>query len=184
MTVLNQILTNLTFLAAAEQHAMRQNNGHNAIGTQMVQVVEQERIIRLGFRGYAITEARIDLLISGIPILRVGRIGNHRIHEQRIVGLLLVLQRVEPRPVVLQGVAVAGNDVVGKNATHHQIHTREVIGVLLKLLRVIHDGIRIAVTSSHSLADMNQQGTGAGCRIVDLDLLAPCKCQATISLIS
>ena len=69
MTVLNQILTNLTFLAAAEQHAMRQNDGHNAIGTQMVQVVEQERIIRLGFRSYAITEARIDLLISGIPIL-------------------------------------------------------------------------------------------------------------------
>ena len=41
MTVLDQILTNLTFLAAAEQHPMRQNNGHNAIGTQMVQVVSR-----------------------------------------------------------------------------------------------------------------------------------------------
>ena len=173
MTVLDQILTNLTFLSAAEQHAMRQNDGHDAIGTQMVQVVEQESIICPGLRSYAIAETRIDLLVSGIPILRIGWIGDHRIHEQRIVRFLLVLQRVEPRPVVLQSVAVAGNDVVGKNATHHQIHTREVVGVLLELLRVIHDGIRIAVTSSHRLTDMNQQGTGAGCRIVDLDLLAP-----------
>ena len=156
MTVLDQILTNLTFLAAAEQHPMRQNDGHNAIGTQMVQVVEQESIIRLGLRGHAIAETRIDLLVSGIPILRIGWVGDHRIHEQRIVRFLLVLQRVEPRPVVLQGVAVAGNDVVGKNATHHQIHTREVVSVLLELLRVIHDGIRIAVSSSHSLANMNQ----------------------------
>ena len=35
MTVLDQILTNLTFLAAAEQYPMRQNDGHDAIGTQM-----------------------------------------------------------------------------------------------------------------------------------------------------
>ena len=69
MTVLDQILTNLTFLSAAEQHAMRQNDGHDAIGTQMVQVVEQKSIICLGLRSYAIAEARINLLVSGIPIL-------------------------------------------------------------------------------------------------------------------
>ena len=173
MVVFNQILTNLAFLATTEQHTVRQNDGHDAIGTQMVQVMEQERIVRLGFRSYAITEAWIDLLVSRIPILRVGRVGNHRIHEQRIVCFLLVFQRVEPRPVVLQGVAVAGDDVVGKNTAHHQIHTRQVVGVLLEFLRVIHDGIRIAIAPSHRLANMNQQRAGTGCWIVDLDLLAP-----------
>ena len=59
MTVLDQILTNLTFLATTEQHTVRQNDGHDAIGTQMVQVMEQERIIRLGLRCYAIAEAWI-----------------------------------------------------------------------------------------------------------------------------
>ena len=49
MVVFNQVLTNLAFLAAAEQHTVRQNDGHDAIGTQMVQVMEQERIIRLDF---------------------------------------------------------------------------------------------------------------------------------------
>ncbi len=65
MVVVNQIFANCAFFTTTEQHTVRQNDGHNAVVTQMVQVVQQEGIIRLGLGCYAIAEAWIFSLSVG-----------------------------------------------------------------------------------------------------------------------
>ena len=99
--------------------------------------MQKEGVISFGFRGNAEFEARVELLIFRIPVLGVRRVRHHGIDEERIVGLILVLDGVEPGPVVFERVAIACHDVIGKNAAHHQVHAREVVGVLLELLSVV-----------------------------------------------
>ena len=125
-----------------EQHAVGQNDAHDTVGAQVVQIMQKEGVISFGFRGNTEFEARVELLIFRIPVLGVRRVRHHGIDEERIVGLILVLDGVEPGPVVFERVAIARHDVVGKNSTHDQIHPREVVRVLLKLLRIILDGVR------------------------------------------
>ena len=104
MAVLHQVLANGALLAAAEQHAVGQDDAHDAVGAQVVQIMQKEGVISFGFRGNAEFEARVELLVFRVPVLRVRRVRHHGIDEQRVVGLVLVLHRVEPRPVVLERV--------------------------------------------------------------------------------
>ena len=76
------------------------------------------------------------------------------------------VSNVSDTAVVFKGVAVRATMLSGKYRAS-QIHTRQVVGVLLEFLRVIHDGIRIAIAPSHRLANMNQQSRGTGCWIVE-----------------
>ena len=134
--------------------------------------MQKEGIVGLGFRSNAKLEARVELFVFRIPVLGVGRIRHHSVNEQGIVGLFLVLDGVEPGPVVFERVAIACHDVVGKNSTHDQIHTREVVRVLLKLLRIILDGVRVAVASRNGLADIDKQRARTARGVVDGDVLA------------
>lgn len=54
----------------------------NSIWLQVVQVMEQKRIVRLAFRRNAITIAGICVFMLRVPTLGVGRIGNSRIQIQ------------------------------------------------------------------------------------------------------
>ena len=172
MAVLHQVLANGALLAAAEQHAVGQNDAHDAVGAQVVQIMQKEGVISFGFRSNAEFEARVELLIFRIPVLGVRRVRHHGIDEERIIGLILVLDGVEPGPVVFERIAIARHYVVGKNSTHDQIHTREVVRVLLKLLRIILDGVRVAVASCHGFADIDKQRARSARGIVDGDVLA------------
>ena len=60
----------------------------------------------------------------------------------------------------------------GEYSAHDQIHTCEVVRVLLKLLRIVFDGVRVAVASRHGLADIDEQRAGPARGVVDGDVLA------------
>ena len=171
MTILHQVFANGALLATTEQHTVGQNDAHNAVGAQVVQIMQKEGVISLGFRSNAKLEARVELLVFRIPILGVRWIRHHSIDEQRIVGLILVLNGVEPGPVIFKRVAIACHDVVRKYSAHNQIHTREVERIFLKLLRIIFDGVWIAVASRNGLANIDKQRARTACRIVDSDVL-------------
>ena len=113
MAVLHQVLADGALLAAAEQHAVGQDDAHDPVRAQMVQIMQKEGVIGFGFGSDAELEARIELLVFRVPILGVRGVRHNGIDEQRIVGLVLVLDRVEPGPIVFERVAVARYDVVG-----------------------------------------------------------------------
>ena len=131
--------------------------------------MQEEGIVGFGFGGNAELEARIEFFVFRIPVLGVGRIRHHGIDEQWIVGLILVLDRIEPRPIVFERIAIARHDVVGEYSAHDQIHAREVVRVLLKLLRIILDGVWVAVASRHCLADIDKQRARSARGVVDGD---------------
>ena len=121
----------------------------------MVEVVKKKRII--GFtlgRDAIIIETRVGTSRC-IPTLRVGRIGNARIHKQRLISLRVPF--LEERPVIGERIAIASDDVVRLDAAHHQIHAREVIGILLEFLGIVLDSADIARTLRHRLADIDEQ---------------------------
>ena len=166
---LHQVPANSAFLTATEQHAMWQYDGHDAVVAQMVEVMQQEGVVRLGLGRDAVFEADIFAGLRRFPVLGVGRIRDHSVHEQRLIGLILGLVGIEPRPVTFQCVSVAGHDVVRQDAAHDKIHTREIVGILLEFLCVILDVIRIAIATGHSLTDMDQQRARATRGVVDVD---------------
>ena len=171
VVVLHQVPANSAFLTTTEQHAMGQYDGHDAVVAQMVEVMQQEGVVRLGLGRDAVFEADILAGLRRFPILGVGRIRDHSVHEQRLIGLILGLVGVEPRPVAFQCVSVAGHDVVRQDAAHDKVHAREVVGVLLEFLRVIPDVIRVAVATGHRLADVDEQRTRTACGVIDVDFL-------------
>ena len=71
VALVQQPLADLRLLAAAEEHAVGQDDRHNAAGKQVVEVVQQEGVIRLALRGLAvIVEAGVVLGLH--PLLRIG----------------------------------------------------------------------------------------------------------------
>ena len=134
--------------------------------------MQQKGVVCLGLGRHTELEARVEFLVFRIPVLRIGWVRHHGINKQRVVGLVLVLHRVEPRPVVLERVAVSGHDVVGKDAAHHQVHAREIVGVFLELLSVVLNGVRVAIAARHGLADVDEQRARSTRGVVDGDVLA------------
>ena len=96
---LHQVPANSAFLTATEQHAMWQHDGHNAIITQVIEIMQQEGIISLGLRRNAIFETDIFARFRRLPVLGVGRIRDHGVHKQRLIGLVLRFVGIEPWPV-------------------------------------------------------------------------------------
>ena len=131
---------------STEKHTMGQDNGHDPIVLEVIEIVKQESIVRLTLGGDAIFKAWVYLdlnarlaLTRWFPALRVGRIAHHSVYEEMLVSAFGVAI-LKVGPVALQGVAVAHHDVVGGDATHYKIHTREVEGVLFQFLRIKLDG--------------------------------------------
>ena len=48
MIALDELLADFTFFFPAEQYAMRQNDGHNAVAVQVIEIMQQEGKIGLG----------------------------------------------------------------------------------------------------------------------------------------
>ena len=150
MVVFNELFADGAFRTVArcstEKHTMGQDNGHDPIVLEVIEIVKQESIVCLTLGGDAIFKAWVYLdlnarlaLTRRFPALRVGRIAHHGVYEEMLVSAFGVAF-LKVGPVALQGVAVAHHDVVGGDATHHKIHTREVEGVLFQFLRIKLDG--------------------------------------------
>ncbi len=78
---LDQVFSDCPLLTTPEQNTVRQNDGHNSIRFQMEQIMKQKRIVRFPFRCNAKPRVPgIGFFISGIPCLRIWRIGNHSIY--------------------------------------------------------------------------------------------------------
>ena len=73
---LNQVAADLTLLAAPKQYAMGQNDGHDTVGLEMIEIMKQKGIIGLAFGGHAVIGvARVVLFVLGwLPMLGIGRI--------------------------------------------------------------------------------------------------------------
>ena len=139
----------------------------------MVQVMQQKRVVRLRARGDAIGESDVVLLALRLPPLRVGRIGNHRVHVERVVGARWI-RIVEVGPVFFQSIAVAHRNVRRLDAPHDEVHAREVVGGLIELLGVVGDAVRIPHATLHRIADGDEQRTRAARGVVDTNrVLAP-----------
>ena len=73
--MLHEITPDDALLIPAEQHAVRQDDGHDAVGLEVEQTMEQECVIRFGLGGDAVArEARVGLLAVRVPVLRIRRI--------------------------------------------------------------------------------------------------------------
>ena len=136
---------------------MREDNGHNAVRLDMIQIMEQEGVIRLSFwRQTKAGKARISFLVCGVPSLRIRRIGDDCIHIQGIIGLNGVVV-IKIRPVLFESIAIAGNDIVRLDPAHHQIHAGQVVGVFLQLLCVVLDIVGVRHILGDALANVDQQ---------------------------
>ena len=171
MVVLNQIFADRAFLTAAEQNTVGQNDGHNAIRLDMVKVVQQIGIVRLtlGCQTKA-GIAGVAFLVGGIPCLRIRRVRYYGIYIQRVIGVDGV-GIIKVGPVLLQRIAVAGNDVVRLDAAHYQIHTGQIVGVLFQLLRVVFYIVCVSHILGNAFADIDQQRAGTAGRVIDFDFV-------------
>ncbi len=130
--------------------------------------MEQKRIVRLAFRRNAITITGICVFMLRVPALGVGRVGDHRIQVQ---GIIFLGHIVIHGPVLFQGIAAAGKDVIWLNAPHDKVHSCQVIGVFFQFLCIVHDVVFAFSVLRNALTDGNKQGPGAAGRIVDFNFL-------------
>lgn len=103
-----------------------------------------------------------------VPALGVGRVGDHRIQVQ---GIIFLGHIVIHGPVLFQGIAAAGKDVIWLNAPHDKVHSCQVIGVFFQFLCIVHDVVFAFSVLRNALTDGNKQGPGAAGRIVDFNFL-------------
>ena len=169
MVILNQVLSDFTFLTATEQYAVGKNDCHNAVRLDMEQIVKQESIIGFSFGSKSKTSiTRISLFIGRVPSLRIRRIGHDCIHIERIIGIHRIIF-VKVRPILLKSIAVTSDDIIRFDATHNQIHSGQVVGVLLQLLSEVFDVVVIGHILGNALTDIDKQRSRTACRVVNFD---------------
>ena len=150
---------------------MRENDRHDAIRLQVIEIVKEEGVVRLALRRQPVRrEARIGFLASRIPDLGVRRVRHDRVDIQSLIrGIRILILKV--RPVVFQRVAVSRHDVGGQNAAHDEVHTREVIRVLLQFLGVVLDAVFLADIFRGAVADIDKERARAARRVIDLNMI-------------
>ncbi len=90
----------LILWVTSEQHPVRQHDSQDAVGLQVVQLMQQEGIVCLALRRNAIVlEAGIQFSVRGVPMLRVWWIRYHGIHIKRSPGIRPGLLY---RPILIQ----------------------------------------------------------------------------------
>ena len=128
MVFLHQVPPDFPFFIAPEKNAVRKDDGHNAIGFQVVQVMEQEGIVRLRFRCQPKScKPGIILFVFRIPGLRIWRVRHDTIQVQRF-GFMIFIQ---PGPVLFQCICIPDFDIIRKYISHDQIHTGQVERIFL-----------------------------------------------------
>ncbi|OQA28864.1 MAG: hypothetical protein BWY58_00140 [Chloroflexi bacterium ADurb.Bin344] len=167
-----KLFANLPLRITSKKNAVRQNNRHNAIRLEVIEIMEQKGIIRLGFRRDSkVGKTRVVFFVVRFPMLGIRRIGDHRIDIQRIIGSCGIAL-IKKRPVVFQRVAVSGYNVIRQDASHDQIHSSEVVRILFQLLCIVFDSVRLMHIPGNGTTDIDKQRTGTAGRVVNFNLIA------------
>ncbi|MPM13303.1 hypothetical protein SDC9_59659 [bioreactor metagenome] len=148
---------------------MGQNNGHNSIRFDVIQIMQQKGIVCLALGCNAIAGITwLGFFISRVPVLRVGRVGNNGIQIKWVICPLRI-SIIKPRPVIFQRITATDKYIIRLNTTHNKIHSCQVVSVFLPLLRVVHYIVLIGHIFSCALTDGNQQRTRAAGWIKNFD---------------
>ena len=81
VVLFDQVLSDRLFQTTTEQDAVRQDNGHHAVGLEVEEVMEQEGVVcfacgcqsKAGIPG-------VGFLVGGIPVLGIGWVRHDRVH--------------------------------------------------------------------------------------------------------
>src|SRR3546814_4975966 len=98
VAVREQLGADVRFLAAAEQHTVREDDGHHAVVLQIVQPMKEEGEVggALGRHAVVLEAHVLGHGLARLPAVAEGRIGHHRV-ELRFLGRVGLAQEV---PVV------------------------------------------------------------------------------------
>ena len=146
-------------LAAAEQHAVRHDGGHLAVGLEHGEHVLHEHQVGLLARlGHPDGEAAgiLDVLLD--VVLGEGRIGEHAVEAHQLAVLVLVLRAAE-------GVVLA--DVGVRDAVQEHVHLADGPDAAVALLAEEREVARVAAVLADVLARLDQHAARAAGRVVD-----------------
>ena len=131
-----ELLADLALGGAAEQDAVREDDGHGAAALQVVEAVQEEGVVGLGFRREDAVVAVTLILQEAFGGAPFG--GVRRIHQDQVeVGLLV------GRPVAVQRVGVPEVLILSGDAVEEHVHPGEVVRRGVELLAIIADVIRL-----------------------------------------
>lgn len=82
---------------------------------------------------------------------------HHGINSQ---GLVYIRTFLVDRPVLLQCISTAGDNILRNDASHYEVHTGKIVGVFLKFLGVVLHLVLTSDVFAHGLADGDEQRTG------------------------
>ncbi len=75
VVIFDEVFADSAFFAAAEENAVGEDDGHDAVRFEVVEVVEEEGVVGLGLGGEAEAGvARVAVFVQRVPLLRVGGI--------------------------------------------------------------------------------------------------------------
>ena len=122
VVVLDEVFADLFLGAAAEEDAVWQDDGHDAVLLDVVEAVEQEGEVSLGRRGQAVlAEALVARVELGVPVCGVGRVGRHSIDVERAAVIFWI-----DWPVFVECVGVADDEIIDLYFLHEEVHLGEV----------------------------------------------------------
>ena len=130
--------------------------------------MKQEGVVSFSFWCHAIAIAGIGFLVRRIPVLWIRWVGNHSIQIQRVIRLSDIIVH---RPVLLQCIATASEDIGWIDAAHNKIHTGQIVCVFLQLLRIVHDAVFILQVLGSTFAYGDQKRARTARRIIYFDFL-------------
>ena len=176
VAVLQELLADAGLHAAAEQDAVRQDDGHDAVLLQKMEAVEQEGEVRSGARREAVVlEAHVCGEVSRrVPAVAEGRVRHYGV-EVRHLGRIGLAQHV---PVIDQGVTVEDGEGPVAHAMQEHVHAGEVVGGDVFFLPVDHaDAVR-----PHAPAHVEQERAGAAGEIQHVLQAVPLACGRVLAV--
>ena len=123
---LSSLRADAFFRAAAEQHAVRQDDRHHAVVLQVVQPVQQEGEVgrALGRHAVVLEPHVLAHRLGRLPAIAERRVGDDRV-ELRLLRRVRLAQHV---PVVGQRVAVVDLELRVLHPVQQHVHARQVVG--------------------------------------------------------
>ena len=158
--VLDKALAAGPLLAPAEEHAVRHDHRHLAVGLgDGHHVLHEHQVGLLALLRHEHPEALLVLHAGGGVVLREGRVGDHPVEGAQLAVSADVLR-------LGQGVALA--DVGGVDAVQDHVHLADGPGGAVVVLAGQHQVARVAAGLLHELLGVDQHAARANRGVQDL----------------